>query len=81
MKITFFIWHLNGIHTTCSSQTYSAALVAKVSFHYIVTCIARQQTDKHLMTEYTHATTELQMLLLVAKQQSERQAASKATIT
>jgi hypothetical protein len=35
-----------------------------------VTCIARQQTDKHLETEYTHATIELRMLLLVARQQS-----------
>jgi hypothetical protein len=25
---------------------------------YIVTCIARQQTDKHLVTEYTYATIE-----------------------
>jgi hypothetical protein len=32
-------------------------------------CIARQRTGKHLVTEYTH-TTELQTLLLVARQQS-----------
>jgi hypothetical protein len=36
----------------------------------IVTCIARQRTGKHLATEYTHATRELRMLLLVARQQS-----------
>jgi hypothetical protein len=34
-----------------------------------VTCIARQRTVKHLATEYTHATTELRMLFLVARQQ------------
>jgi hypothetical protein len=33
-------------------------------------CIAMQQTGKHLATEYTHATIELRMLLLVARQQS-----------
>jgi hypothetical protein len=33
-------------------------------------CIARQWTGKHLVTEYTHATTELRMLLFVARQQS-----------
>jgi hypothetical protein len=48
---------------------------------YIVTCIARQRTDKHLATEYTQATIELRMLLLVARQQSARQAASEVTIT
>jgi hypothetical protein len=48
---------------------------------HIVTCLARQQTDKHLATEYTHATIELRMLLLVARQQSARQAASDVTIT
>jgi hypothetical protein len=37
---------------------------------YIVTCIARQRTGKHLATEYTNATIELRMLLPVAKQQS-----------
>jgi hypothetical protein len=36
----------------------------------IVTCIARQRTGNHLATEYTHATIELTMLLVVAKQQS-----------
>jgi hypothetical protein len=36
----------------------------------IVMCIARQRTDKHLATEYTHAKIELRMLLLVARQQS-----------
>jgi hypothetical protein len=35
---------------------------------YIVTCIARQQTDKNLATEYTYATIELRMLFLVARQ-------------
>jgi hypothetical protein len=34
---------------------------------HIVTCIARQRTDKHLATEYMHATIELRMLLLVAR--------------
>jgi hypothetical protein len=48
---------------------------------YSVTCIARQRTGKHLATEYTHATIELQMLLLVARQQSARQSASEVTIT
>jgi hypothetical protein len=37
--------------------------------HIIVTCVARQRTGKHLATEYTHATIELRMLLLVAMQQ------------
>jgi hypothetical protein len=36
----------------------------------IVTCIARQRTGKHLATEYTQTTIELQMLLIVARQQS-----------
>jgi hypothetical protein len=49
--------------------------------HNIVTCIARQQTDKHLKTEYTHATTKLWMVFLVARQQSARRAASDVTIT
>jgi hypothetical protein len=40
------------------------------SLEYTVTCIARQRTGKHLATEYTHATIELRMLLLVARQQS-----------
>jgi hypothetical protein len=39
----------------------------------ILTCITRQRTGKHLATEYTHATIELRMLLLVARQQSARQ--------
>jgi hypothetical protein len=38
----------------------------------IVTCIARQRTGKHPVTEYIHATIELRMLLLVARQQSAR---------
>jgi hypothetical protein len=33
-------------------------------------CISRQWTGKHLATEYTHATIELRILLLVARQQS-----------
>jgi hypothetical protein len=37
-------------------------------FYYIVMCIVRQRTDKHLATEYTHATIELRMLLLVVRQ-------------
>jgi hypothetical protein len=44
-------------------------------------CTAKQQTNKHLATECTHATRELQMLFLVARQQSARQAASDVTIT
>jgi hypothetical protein len=48
---------------------------------HIVTCIARQRTDKNLATEYMHATIELRMLLLVARQQSARQAANEVTIT
>jgi uncharacterized membrane protein YozB (DUF420 family) len=47
----------------------------------IVTCISKQRTDKHLATKYTHATIELRMLLLVARQQSARQLASEVTIT
>jgi hypothetical protein len=43
----------------------------EVDFLYIVKCIARQRTDKHLATEYTHATIELRMLFLVARQQKE----------
>jgi hypothetical protein len=46
----------------------------------IVTCIARQRTGKHLASEYTNATIELRMLLLVARQQSARQSASEVTI-
>jgi hypothetical protein len=42
---------------------------ARTEFKYIVTCIARQRTGKYLATEYTHATIELRMLLLVARQQ------------
>jgi hypothetical protein len=38
--------------------------------HNIVTCMARQRTGKHLATEYTHATIELRILLLVARQES-----------
>jgi hypothetical protein len=54
-----------------------------VSYTYMkrVTCIARQQTDKHLMAEYTHTTIELRMLFLVARQQSARQAASNINVT
>jgi hypothetical protein len=40
-----------------------------------VTCTAKQQTDKYLETEYTHATIELRMLLRVARQPSARQQA------
>jgi hypothetical protein len=40
---------------------------------YIITCIARQRTDKYLATEYTQTTIEFRMLLLVAGQQSARQ--------
>jgi hypothetical protein len=40
---------------------------------HIVTCIVRQRAGKHLVTKYTHATIELRMLLLVARQQSARQ--------
>jgi hypothetical protein len=39
----------------------------------IVTCFARQRTGKHLATEYTHATIEFRMLLLVPRQQPARQ--------
>jgi hypothetical protein len=47
----------------------------------IVTCIARQRTGKHLAAKYTHATIELRMLLLVARQQSARQYAGNMAIT
>jgi hypothetical protein len=47
--------------------------VSDMCVHHTVTCIARQRTGKHLTTEYTHATIELQMLLPVARQQSEHQ--------
>jgi hypothetical protein len=45
-------------------------IVNELSSHdqHIVTCIARQRTGKHLATEYTHATIELRMLLLVIRQ-------------
>jgi hypothetical protein len=56
-------------------------IINYLKIKYIVTCIARQRTDKHLATEYTHATIELRMLLLVARQQSARQSASEVTIT
>jgi hypothetical protein len=47
---------------------------------HIVTCISRQRTGKYLATEYTHATIELRMLLLVATHQSARQPATEVTI-
>jgi hypothetical protein len=54
--------------------------ILRISVDDTVTCIARQQTDKHLATEYTDETIELRMLFLVARQQSARQAASEVTI-
>jgi hypothetical protein len=63
--------------------TVSSFLLFEIYKHYdpalykrannIVRCIAKQRTGKHLATEYTHATIELRMLLLVARQKSERQ--------
>jgi hypothetical protein len=35
-----------------------------------VMCTARQRTGKHLATDYTHATIQLRMLLVVARPQS-----------
>jgi hypothetical protein len=51
------------------------------SLNNTVTCIARQRTGKHLATEYTHATIQLGMLLLVARQQSPSHSTSEVTIT
>jgi hypothetical protein len=55
--------------------------VVSIGPYITVPCIARKQTGKHHATEYTHATIELRMLLLVARQQPERQSASEVTIT
>jgi hypothetical protein len=60
----------NSVITTPRKRNIAVAtLFSNISaIFYIVTCIARQQTDKHLATEYTHATIELRMLILVARQ-------------
>jgi hypothetical protein len=52
------------------SICFSLHSVCKYSLYIYRTFIVRQRTGKHRATEYTHATIELRMLLLVARQQS-----------
>jgi hypothetical protein len=52
------------------AEDYLESILNIFQVVHIVTCIVRQRTGKHLATEYTHATVELRMLLLVARQQS-----------
>jgi hypothetical protein len=72
--------HMSRVYKDWSFEEISVKLRETICSNCIVTCIARQRTGKHLATEYTHATIELRMLLLVARQQSERQSASEITI-
>jgi peptidoglycan biosynthesis protein MviN/MurJ (putative lipid II flippase) len=60
---------ITGATTTTTTTTTTITTTAAADNNNNVTCIARQRTGKHLATEYTQATIEFWMLLLVARQQ------------
>jgi hypothetical protein len=59
---------IHGITTQTTVTLHSPTWAPQIYYNTVI-CIARQRTSKHLATEYTHATTELRMLLLVARHQ------------